>query len=170
MSILRRFNSDERGASAVEYIVALILCCMVVIGVNKLFGDTLRKKFEMSNNQISQMDEPEKGPSGSKDGDGSGGDGSGGASKSSGASGASAASAKGGSEGGGAGAGGRGGSGEGGVSVIDKGNKVANPDDPGGYVQGFEEEKRAGFNPLLLLIFLGLGGMLFYVMYKGNKG
>jgi Flp pilus assembly pilin Flp len=173
--MLRRFNRDEYGASAVEYVVALILCCMVVLGINKLFGETLRAKFAASQNEISEMDAPDKageknagrklgaraaaGGTSPRTGDDAMGSGSGSGSRS-GASGA-------------AGSGGGGGKGDdkGGVKrVTDRGDQTRSEDDPGGYVEGFDEEKKAGFNPLFLLIFLALGGLLMFIMYKGNKG
>ena len=57
MGILRRFHHDQRGATAVEYIVAVILCCMVVIGINKIFGNTIKEKFAAGQAEISNMEE-----------------------------------------------------------------------------------------------------------------
>lgn len=60
-----------RGATAVEYLVALILCALVVLGVSKLFGDTLYEKYKMGDARISDMERNQR----SMD-NGSGGDGS----------------------------------------------------------------------------------------------
>ncbi len=185
MGMLRRFNRDEHGASAVEYIVALILCCMVVMGINKLFGETLRAKFQASQNEISEMDSAEEQGSDGKTGRslgakaaaggtvpskkgqggrGSDGSGSGSGGEAGGRSGGASAS------GGPGSGGGAGGSGGGVRGARGKDGQGGAGNDPGGYVEGFEEEKKAGFNPLFLLIFLGLGGMLIFIMYKGNRG
>ena len=161
MGVLRRFHHDQRGATAVEYIVAVILCCMVV-------GGTIREKFEAGQAEISNMEEAGAQPRDRKSA--SRGAGASGASGADGAGGASVASSSGSQDsesgGGGGGAGGEGDT----VEVVDKGNKTKRVRDAGGLVTGFEEEKKAGFNPIVLLIILALIGVLGFVMYKGNKG
>ena len=179
MGILRRFNRDEYGATAVEYIVALILCCMVVLGISKLFGETIRAKFMAGQNEISEMDSEEVAGGGDgKTGKSLGakaaaggtsprtGDSDDGAGQASGAG----AGARSGGAGSGSKGGGGGGKSGGARASKGPGDKSGSVKDPGGYVEGFDEEKKAGFNPLFLLIFLGLGGMLLFIMYKGNRG
>jgi Flp pilus assembly pilin Flp len=47
---------QARGATAVEYLVALILCVLVVLGISKLFGETLYEKYKMGDARISDME------------------------------------------------------------------------------------------------------------------
>ncbi len=49
-----------RGATAVEYLVALILCVLVVLGVAKLFGTTIYEKFQMGDERISDMERKQR--------------------------------------------------------------------------------------------------------------
>lgn len=39
-----------------EYLVALILCVLVVLGISKLFGETLYEKYKMGDARISDME------------------------------------------------------------------------------------------------------------------
>ena len=53
---LRRWWWAQRGASAVEYIIALILCALVILGVVRLFGTTIYEKFQQGDERISGME------------------------------------------------------------------------------------------------------------------
>ena len=48
-----------RGASAVEIVIALILCTLVVMGVVKIFGATIEKKFRDGEERVAGMDRDE---------------------------------------------------------------------------------------------------------------
>lgn len=66
----RLWMSRARGATAVEYLVALILCVLVVLGISRLFGDTLYEKYRMGDERISEMERDDRNLSGSKGGGG----------------------------------------------------------------------------------------------------
>jgi len=51
-TLLLAFHNDEDGAGATEYIILLILIACVVIGIVKLFGETLETKFTAGNSKI----------------------------------------------------------------------------------------------------------------------
>jgi len=50
--VLRRFHEDEDGAGATEYIILLILIACVVIGIIKVFGETVETKFTAANGKV----------------------------------------------------------------------------------------------------------------------
>lgn len=62
---------NGRGASAVEYLVALILCALVVLGITKLFGETLYEKYKMGDARISDMERNQRNVDKGGRGDGS---------------------------------------------------------------------------------------------------
>lgn len=53
---LRHWWRQGRGATVVEYLVALILAALVVLGVVKLFGGTIYEKYRQGDERISEMD------------------------------------------------------------------------------------------------------------------
>lgn len=57
---------QARGATVVEYLVALILCVLVVLGISRLFGDTLYEKYRMGDERISEMERDNRNISGSR--------------------------------------------------------------------------------------------------------
>lgn len=148
--MLRRMRSmirRPRGATAVEYMVMMLLAVMVVMAVLKVFGGSIQEKFADANDELSgtlASDAQERRQrSGSGSEGGSSGDGT---SSSDGSSGQGADGQTGGEAGTSAG----GGSGEAGEG-------------------GLEEDEGPGFNPVILLIALGLVGLLVYVMVKGKN-
>jgi len=48
---------NRRGATAVEYLVAIILVILVSLAVVRIFGDTVREKFEAGHAEINRIDE-----------------------------------------------------------------------------------------------------------------
>lgn len=46
--LVAAFDADERGATATEYIILLILVACVVIAIVKAYGGTVSEKFEDS--------------------------------------------------------------------------------------------------------------------------
>lgn len=100
MTRWKRWITQPKGATAAEYIVALILTALFVLGIVKLFGGTVEDKFSAANSELAGTlaendgaNSPGGGnPSGDPgggggrggggdDGSGSGGDGSGAAGK-----------------------------------------------------------------------------------------
>jgi len=49
---IEAFHADEDGAGATEYIILLILIACVVIGIVKVFGTTVRDKFDNANSHV----------------------------------------------------------------------------------------------------------------------
>jgi Flp pilus assembly pilin Flp len=45
-------HGNEDGATATEYIILLILIACVAIAVVKLFGETVREKFQNANDGV----------------------------------------------------------------------------------------------------------------------
>jgi len=52
---LRRFASDERGLSTVEYVILLALIAVATIGVWTNFKDTVKSKVESSDAEIQKL-------------------------------------------------------------------------------------------------------------------
>ncbi len=55
MTMLAAFHNDEDGAGATEYIILLILIACVVIAIVKVFGETIRGKFESANDSVATV-------------------------------------------------------------------------------------------------------------------
>ena len=51
-SVLLALHGNEDGATATEYIILLILIACVAIAVVKLFGETVREKFQNANDGV----------------------------------------------------------------------------------------------------------------------
>lgn len=47
-----RFERDESGATATEYIILLILIACMVIAVVKLYGSTASQKYKTANDTV----------------------------------------------------------------------------------------------------------------------
>jgi pilus assembly protein Flp/PilA len=52
MKNLKGTNADESGATATEYIILLILIACVSIAIVKVFGETVRGKFDAANQGV----------------------------------------------------------------------------------------------------------------------
>jgi len=52
INTLAKFNADEDGATATEYIILLILVACFVIGIVKVFGGTVSEKYGDANDAI----------------------------------------------------------------------------------------------------------------------
>lgn len=52
--LFKRFLSDDRGATATEYIILLILIACFVIAIVAVFGGTVSGKFESANTAVEQ--------------------------------------------------------------------------------------------------------------------
>ena len=50
--LIKKFNADEDGATATEYIILLILIACFVIAIVKLFGSTVSGKFDDANQAV----------------------------------------------------------------------------------------------------------------------
>ena len=46
----------RRGASVVEYLIAMMLLALVVVGINRLYGETLYQKYAMGDERIRTME------------------------------------------------------------------------------------------------------------------
>ena len=55
LEAVSRLHDDEGGATATEYIILLILIACFVIGVVRLFGQTLENKYADANNGIARL-------------------------------------------------------------------------------------------------------------------
>ncbi|QED27873.1 Flp family type IVb pilin [Microvenator marinus] len=51
-NILETFHNNEDGATSTEYIVLLILIACFVIGIVKVFGNTLSEKYQAADELI----------------------------------------------------------------------------------------------------------------------
>ncbi len=49
---LTAIHQDEEGAGATEYIILLILIACVIIAIVKVFGTTLRSKYERAQEKV----------------------------------------------------------------------------------------------------------------------
>lgn len=56
----QRWLRNARGATVVEYLIAVILASLVLLGVSKLFGQTVYNKFVAGDEQIREMDGDDK--------------------------------------------------------------------------------------------------------------
>ncbi len=61
---------QSRGATTVEYLVALTLMALVVLGVTKLMGSTLYEKYSMGDERISNMEHQRRSLAGGVDDNG----------------------------------------------------------------------------------------------------
>lgn len=144
---MRQSILSRKGATSVEYMIGIILIVFIVMGIIKLFGPIITGKFEDSGNTVSKIDS-EKGyqVAVKKNNqivvDGRPED-------------DNVVDEKGKQGGGGT-----------------KQKKSIKHDDKTQTVEmlpAAKKKEKAGFNPIILIIFLGLGGLLFFVMYKGNR-
>ncbi len=172
---------NRRGATAVEYIVMLILTAMVILAIMRVFGSTIEAKYSDAHDELAGLESTRSKSGSSSSGGGSHGshgshsDESGGdsekgspeATAENSGPGANGPGGTGGESGESSGGGGGGKSGKGGVSgpsdtstgSLYVGGKAKPP-----------EEEGPGFNPIILLAALGLVGLLFFVMSKGKDG
>lgn len=156
MRKISRQLRSPRGTTAVEYIVAIILVSMVILGMAKLMGSTIMGKVRDSGHTIDSL-HTEKGYTAPQNGAG--------ASNSAGSStevveGSSKDGSKdGASNGGGAGS--------------KKGNQINGAKDmtqhPDMLGAAEKPKKEAGFNPIIILLILFIIGVLVFVVVKGNK-
>lgn len=180
---------NRRGATAVEYIVMLLLAAMVILAIMRVFGSTIESKYNDAHDELSGI-ETDRSNSGS--GSGAGGEGGSGKSGRSGESGGGSENGSGSAaaSGGGGGAGGSGAAGSGGAGAGKSGDGsggggggsggkggVSGPSDTsngslyvGGGSKKAKEDEGPGFNPIILLAALGLVGLLFFIMFKGKDG
>jgi Flp pilus assembly pilin Flp len=49
LDLIQRFHRDQRGATATEYVILLILVACFIIFIVKTFGKTLSSKFDAAN-------------------------------------------------------------------------------------------------------------------------
>lgn len=181
--MLKRLRLNRRGATATEYIVMIVLVALFVLGIIRVFGDTVKDKYLRANSELSgtlaegdgspdsigqdgtYADGSAAGGQGQEGAAGAGGAQAGGAGGSGSAGGTGAAS-KGGKGGvGGSGSGGKGSGAGGGGS----GEDVNAPGGGGGGGGGIFGGK-GSFNPMILLAALLMVGLLLYVMFKGKDG
>lgn len=156
MRKLSRHLTSERGATAVEYIIAIILVAMVILGLAKVMGSSVMAKFNAGSSSIEKID--------AKDGYAAN-DSSANANGNNNDDGSNGQSGKGGKN---AQNGGKGGSGKGGKKGMRQGKDLSERPD---MLPAAEKPKeKAGFNPIIIIIILGLVSVLGYVVYKGNKG
>ncbi len=149
-----RFRSSAkrgRGASATELIILLVLISLVCIGIFRLFGDTITAKLSGAQAEVSAVGGGDRpfdgnfGESGSASGGRSSGSSSGGSnSKSTGSTASGSASS---------------------------GSNAAVAKAPTA-VDAVEAKPGSvgGFNPWILVIFIGLGGVLVYVFFAKKSG
>lgn len=55
LKIAQSFHHDERGATATEYLILLILIACFVIGIVRAFGETLENKYADANNGVNRL-------------------------------------------------------------------------------------------------------------------
>lgn len=53
-NMLSAFHHDERGATATEYIILLILIACFVIAIVKVFGETASNKFRAADEVVTK--------------------------------------------------------------------------------------------------------------------
>jgi Flp pilus assembly pilin Flp len=126
------------GASAVEYLVAMILVVLVVLATIRVFGDTVKSRFTAGTDTISTMDKEQS---------------------------ANAAGAS--SKGGGKAA--ADGSGTGGSSAAATTYKTEDERQQALLAKEAKKNQKAKFTPLILLVFVGLIGLLLFVVMRGNS-
>ena len=49
---IAQFHNDESGATATEYVILLVLVACFVIGIVKVFGNTLSAKVDTANTAV----------------------------------------------------------------------------------------------------------------------
>ncbi len=150
--MLRQFRSSAkrgRGASATELIILLVLIALVCIGVFRLFGETIKAKLTGAQAEVAAVggDDPRFEGNFAATSPVAGG-------------GASATNTRGATAAGSATTGG--GAVEGSSSAKKPSTALAEVEGKSGSV--------GGFNPWILVIFLGLGGLLVYVFFAKKGG
>jgi Flp pilus assembly pilin Flp len=130
LSRIRHALGRPIGASAVEYIVAIILVTLVVMATVRVFGTTVKERFQAGSQRIDTMEK-------AKDGGGSGTIGS------------SSSSDK----------------------VVSGTPRYKNEDERQKALLAKEAQKKqkAKFNPIIIFIFVGLVGLLLFVVLRGNS-
>src|SRR5690554_3972209 len=74
--MLKRLRLNRRGATATEYIVMIVLVALFVLGIIRVFGDTVKDKYMRANSELTGTLAEEDGQAGSMGQDGTYGDGS----------------------------------------------------------------------------------------------
>lgn len=147
-TLVNRFRSSAkcgRGASATELIILLVLIAMVCLGVFRLFGDTIKTKLTGAQAGVSSVGMDDKPFEGNFDSS---------ASASSGRSNTSSSTRTGAAS---QGSTGGGGAIDGSRSAAASSTEIVEVEAKPGSV--------GGFNPWILAIFIGLGGLLIYVFF-----
>ncbi len=54
MDALANFHNDQRGATATEYIILLILIACFVIAIVKVYGETASQKYKAANEVVTK--------------------------------------------------------------------------------------------------------------------
>ena len=129
------------GASAVEYLVAMILVILVVLATVRVFGDTVKSRFGAGSDTISTMDKEKNPNAAGASGKGAAAASGGGSSESSGKGGGSAATTY----------------------------RTEEERQQALIAKEAKKNQKAKFNPLILLVFVGLIGLLFFVVFRGNS-
>lgn len=159
MRKISRQLRSPRGTTAVEYIVAIILVAMVILGMAKLMGSTIMGKVRDSGHTIDSL-HTDKGYTAPQNGAG--------AANSAGSSGSSIEVVEGSGQ-----DGSKDGTGKGGGAGSKKGNQVNGAQDmtqhPDMLGAAEKPKKEAGFNPIVILLILFIIGVLVFVVVKGNK-
>lgn len=52
MQTLREFHEDETGATATEYLIMLVLVACFVIGIVRVFGQTISEKYGWADERV----------------------------------------------------------------------------------------------------------------------
>ena len=150
---------SPRGATVVEYIIAVILVVMLIMGMGKLMGTTILDKFRQGGQTIDKID-AEKGYASADASDrAASGDGSSRGQADAQDKGASGSKSASGSKGASSGSSTKG---------KPKGSKDLS-ERPDMLPAAQKPKKEAGFNPIILLIVAFLIGTLIFVMYKGKR-
>lgn len=55
MPLVRRFDGDETGATATEYMIILILIACFLIVVVKKYGEVTENKYADANNAVNRL-------------------------------------------------------------------------------------------------------------------
>lgn len=155
MRKISRQLRSPRGATTVEYIVAIILVAMVVLGMAKLMGSTIMSKVRASSSTIDKMDS-EKGYIAAQD-----------TSSGSNSSGSSVEVVNGSGQDGAKDGSSKGGAGSKKGSQINGAQDMTQHPDMLGAAE--KPKKEAGFNPIVILLILFIIGVLVFVVVKGNK-
>ena len=143
---MRQSILSRKGATSVEYMIGIILIVLIVMGIIKLFGPMISGKFEDSGNTVSKIDSEKGYQVAVKKNDKIVIDGR--------PEDDNLVDEKGQKS--------KGTKQQKGIKYVDKTKSVE-------MLPAAQKKKKAGFNPIILIIFIGLGGLLFFVMYKGNR-